>query len=619
MIVTKGDLKNGILEKFMRSGCYGLDTETNGLRWWGGDRLFSIILADEEDSYYFNFSDKPDHLGNYAPQDNILSKEAFSEFSQCFSNPGSTWFAHNAKFDIGMLSKDGMRVGGTIHCTEAVARLLDSSHFSYSLDNCVKRMNADLKIEGVEKDNAVDKYILEHKLFTWETIPGKKKRFKNKHFYLVPFDVIAPYGVTDGVTVRNLGEYQRGLLNGELKNKHPMIRRVAHQERALTKVLFDMEEKGVQLDVAYTKKAQDLDVAASAKSKFDFYQIAGVEYVDSGKVFKEVFNRFEIPYPQTAKGNASFDKNSLETVDHPVARTILDIRKAEKRVSSYYSNFLYFLNREDETIHADFRQAGTVTGRMSVRDPALQTIPKGKADIDEEEVDTFNATAVRRCFVPFKNHCFFMPDYDQMEYRMMVDIAGETELIDKIINEGLDVHTATAEIVSCSRKEAKTINFLLLYGGGAQKLADALGKSINYARGVKSEYFRKLPNVKDWSQRVIAHCKRNGYVENWAGRVCKIDAGFSYKAPNYIIQGGCADLVKKAMIEIDKLLTSRMSSMCLQIHDELIFNLHCDELGLAPKIVEIMETVYPHKYLPLTAGPGYSWKSLGDKIDGYPA
>ena len=172
MIVSKGDLKNGILEKFMRSGCYGLDTETTGLRWWGGDRLFSIILADTEDSYYFNFNDKPDHLGNSVPEEYILPRDAFKQFSQCFQNLNSTWYAHNAKFDMGFLSKEGLRFGGGVHCTEAVARLLDSSHFSYSLDNCVKRMNAALKIQGVEKDDAVKTYINKHKLYDFKTIPG---------------------------------------------------------------------------------------------------------------------------------------------------------------------------------------------------------------------------------------------------------------------------------------------------------------------------------------------------------------------------------------------------------------------------------------------------------------
>jgi len=618
MIVSKSDFKNGVLEKFHDANFYGLDTETTGLRWWENDRLFSIILANESDSYYFNFKTTPDHLGNLCPDEYTLPLSWLQDFNPVFNNKDSTWFVHNVKFDLGMLAREGFHLGGTTHCTEAMARLINSQHYSYSLKECLKRKDLSLGIKGAQKSDAVDEYIKEHKLYDEILIPGKKKKIKNKKFYLVPFDVMSKYGVDDGRAVYDLGQYQRDQINNNLRLKHPEIIHVAINERNLSPVLFNMEKKGVTVDSEYLQKSIELDTKASKKLKLDYEGYTGKPFVDSNVQFSKYFDQEGIDYPLSEKGNPSFAKGVLKDIEHPISQIILDIRAADKRLSSYFTNFEYYTSETDNKIHANIKQGGTQTGRMSVRDPALQTIPKLEKDIDDEQDDDVNSAMVRSCFIPYSNdYCLFLPDFDQMEYRMMVDQAEEMELIEAI-KSGLDVHSATAELVNCTRKAAKTINFLLLYGGGTQKLADALGISYNEAKELKQRYFMKLKNVKKWINLTIKKAEIRGYCVNWMGRICSLDRKYAYKAPNYEIQGGSSDLVKLSMVKIDNMLKEYKTDMNLQIHDELMFNLHKDELHLAPKIVDIMENTYPHKHLKLTAGASFSMNNWGEKIDGYP-
>ena len=201
----------------------------------------------------------------------------------------------------------------------------------------------------------------------------------------------------------------------------------------------------------------------------------------------------------------------------------------------------------------------------------------------------------------------------------MLDLAGENSVIDLILG-GLDVHEATAKMMGVPRKQAKTINFMLLYGGGAAKLAGELGIDVEEAKRLKALYFDRLPMVSKWIRNTISKAKIRKYATSWYGRLYTIDPKFAYKAPNYEIQGGSSDIVKLAMVEIDKLLTKSKAEtkMALQVHDELIFLMPPNELDLAPQITKIMETAYPPRRLPLTVGAAYSWTNWSEKLDGFP-
>lgn len=620
MIVTRSNFKE-TLKRFLGTGYYGGDTETTGLYWWGLHKLFSIILTDKEDAYYFNFNHTPDHLGKLAPYEYLLDLEWLDQFKAPFDNPDSTWFFHNAKFDLGMLSKEGLDPKGRVHCTEAMARLIDSRHKSYNLFECMNRLATELGRPVHMKDSTVEEYIKKHGLQRSFKIEGKDKEVVEKYYHKVPFEIISPYGEKDGRAGRQLGIYQINKFK-EIFRENPEIADVIHMERQLTKTCFSMEKEGVPVDIKYVRGGLEFELKQAANFKKEYKAYVGSEFVDSGIEFQKFFDKEGLPYPMSEKGNPSFKKSVLQSVDHPVSDVILNIRRSQKLVSTYFSDYAYY-SQFTGKIHPNMRQAGTRTGRFSYWDPNLQNVPKppDKDEISEEEV---TPNEVRCCFVPPPEFCLFMPDYDQMEYRMMLDEAEEFGMIKKV-QDGMDVHDATVEMmlekagVRISRKNAKTINFMLLYGGGIQKLADALGITYNEARELRAIYFAALPRVTKWKYQLIKKTELRGYVKTWFGRMTRLDRDNAYKAPNAFIQGGCADVVKKAMNDIHlNILPNKRTKMLIQVHDELIFGVHKNELELCVPIVEAMERAYNFKYLKLTAGPSYSWKSWGEKIDGWP-
>lgn len=608
MIVKKDDFA-AVIKNLIQPGVRSKDTETTGLKWYDKDHLFSLIIADDENSFYFNFNDEPDHLGKRAPEDTILPRKWLQEFEPVFDNKLSKWFAHNAKFDLAMLAKDGLHVTGDVHCTEAVARLINNNFMKYNLEFCVARMCADLKIESLAKSDAVWDYVIKNKLYNEIIVEGKGEPIKEVHYHRVPFEIVAPYGVNDGVIEQKLGRYQEVRVE-RIVAKFPEFRALVENEKRLTKTALHMAQTGIPFNEPHVKTAMKSEIAKIGQIEKEYIGHTGKEFVDSGVQFAEYFDSVKIPYKRTEKGNPRFDAYAMEAMpNHPVVDLIRSHRDSQKKVSTYYSSFLYY--GANGRIHADMRQAGTATGRVSYREPNMQNVPKP----DDDDPDS---KLVRGCFVPPPDHVLFMPDYDQMEYRMMLDEAEEIGVI-KLILGGLDVHEATAQMMGVKRQQAKTINFLLLYGGGAQKLANALGVSLQEAKELKMLYFARLPRVKAWIYKTMKQAEINGYIRNWAGRICYMTRQQAYKAPNYKIQGGCADVVKIAMNNCSELIVREKynSAMSLQVHDELLFLIHKNELDLQPKIVKAMEDVYKCKHLPLTAGPGHSWTTWGEKVDGF--
>jgi len=552
---------------------------------------------------YFNFNTRENDFT--IPPEAVLPRTYLQHFEKILSNPASTWAMHNAKFDLAMLSREGLRLAGQVHDTEVIARVLDSSHQSYSLENCLKRLAKETGSDLYEKDDRVKAWITKNKAYTETSVPGKKGKQRNLQFYKVPFEIIVPYAEMDAIATLRLAEHQCKRINATKD-----YRRVARQERSLTPVCFRMEEFGIKIDRSYTEAALSFEKAAIDKLNEDFEQQTGKRFLDSNLYLSAVFSELGYEAKKTAKGNASFDDAALAEIDHPLAKTVCKIRESYKKCSTYYSTFLYMADKTDR-IHPNMKQGGTTTGRFSYWEPNLQNVPK------EENLE--EPWLVRRCFVPDKGKCFVMLDFDQMEYRMMLDQAEESKVIHRILNLGEDVHEATAQMLGITRKQAKTVNFMLLYGGGVEKLAKSLAITVPEAAKIRESYFYHLPNVSKWIKATIAISRVNGYVENWNSRKCPIEKDFAYKAPNWLIQGGCADVVKRAMLQIDTLLSDKKSKMILQVHDELLFEMPPDEFYLINDLKKIMESQYPYKKLPLTVSTDHSWKSWADKVKGSPS
>lgn len=594
MLVTRENFRQ-VIDLLSSPAPRAIDTETTGLMAYKNDYLFSIIIADASSEYYFNFYAYKDLEEKY-----ILPREWLKEFSRPFNIKDSLWFGHNFKFDLHMLAREGLLIAGTLHCTQAIARVEYNAHLKYSLDECAKRIN-------LAKDDAVEEYISKNKLYDWEIIPGKKQRNKLKFFTKVPFEIMHKYGEKDARVTYELGISQVTSINN-FSNRIPSNlmgpNNVMHNERQFTRTCFEIEKTGVLVNLKYCKEAAEYEALNMKKASDEFLRMTGVKFVNSAKVLAPIFKEYGETFPKTDKGNDRFDKHTLDGFKSPVALLVKDYRKAEKRAAYFYS-YIYYADKNG-VIHADIKQSGTESGRVSYGNPNFQNVPKRGEDDSKYPV--------RRAVIPRPGYVLYMLDYDSLEYKMMVDYAAEMDLVKKM-NAGLDIHVACQELMGLSdRNTAKTMNFLKLYGGGAQKLADALGITLQESRALSQKYWERLPKVADFIQRVSQTAKNRGYIINWFGRVCQFpNSQFAYAAPNHLIQGGCADMVKKAMNNLSDFLKDKKSRMIIQVHDELIFEIHESEQYLVPVIKNIMETAYPYKHVPLTCSVEYSEKSWFDK------
>lgn len=597
------------LKKIINYDQISIDTETTGLKVWQKDRLFSIIIATEYDQYYFNFN-------QYPKMDNelLLGKEHLEELAHYFFSTTQTVFFANAKFDLAALFREGIEVRGDCIDVLVLARLIHNDHFEYSLAACAER-------EGLKKDDAVEDYISKEGLWEWEIIPGKKQRGKNKFFNKVPPDIIVPYGKKDAAITYSLGKVylaRLSLLSVQTPKHLPNINAVLRNEIELTKVCFEMEKVGVQIDRGYCEEQANKETEKCREARERFREICGKAFVDSNKALSEIFASYGVTGLKTEKGNPSFTESSLQAIikaphetAKQIARCVLIHRESYKKAATYYQSFLYYSDGAS-VLHANIKQAGTTTGRFSYSNPNLQNIPK--------EEDEGGASEIRKAFVPREGFCFVEFDYKAMEYRLMAEYAAEKELTERI-NKGEDVHEATAQMMGVKRNFAKTLNFMLLYGGGSQKLADSLGMNLQDAVELKARYFSALPKVKDFIWEVTRVTKERGFVFNWLGRRCHFpNKDFAYKGPNALIQGGCADIVKVAMVELKKrfdyLFTK--SRMLVQVHDSILFEIHSSEFYVIPHIKEILEDVFPAKHLKMEVSCAHSWKSWGELVDGEP-
>lgn len=593
MLVTQENFSS-VIEKLLLENEYGLDTETTGLEW--SDRLFSVILATSKDVFYFN----------YAPYRGIvpLEKSSLQLLSFIFRDD-ATFFGSNIKFDMLMLMKEGLDLKGNFFCTVSQGRVFKNNLMKYSLEMWAEVLNE-------KKSNAVEEYIAKNGLYRSVSIPGKKLTVKKKFFDQVPLEVIQPYAEHDAYLHLKVGKYLQAKIKDMPNPSKVMPSNIMAMELELTKVCADMEFTGIKLDVNYTQRAVVHETKLMDEAKAEFKRLSGsLEFVDSPKALYEVFTTCGYKnIPLTEKGNYSFSDENLRVLGGPLADCVQKIRFYEKRIGTYYSSFLYFAD-EDGIIRPNLKQGGTETGRFSCSEPNLQNAPKK----DEEEYQ------IRKCFTPREDYCFVMIDYAQQEYRMMLDYAGEHGIIKQVL-DGADVHQAMATQVGIDRQKAKTLNFAVLYGASEVAVADLLKCTIPEAQELLSKYYLRLPKVRRFKRDVIEKGRLRGYVVNWAGRRCHIsNPNWAYILPNHLIQGGCADVVKFSMVKIHKFLQGKRSRLLMCIHDELLFEIHKDELEIVPILKSLMENTYKaFNGMKLTTEVEHSWVSWGapDKVKGEP-
>lgn len=606
MLVSKDGIPQ-VVDRLHNEEFLSLDCETTGLRPYHGDRLFSLIIGTGHTQYYFNFYPYTGLSDEF-----ILDKSELLKLQPVFSNKAMEWTMHNSKFDMSMLRMEGYEIAGRIHDTMVVERLLANDEVSYSLSSVAKRW-------GFEKDDSVEKWIKDNSAWEWRSVPGRGTRKKNKQYFKVPLELIQPYAETDAKITHSIAQSQKARLK-EINDSPIPLSRIYELERKLLPTVSRMEKNGVRVDPHFCERAIRYQEQRMARAVADFKEGTGRDYLASPILFKDVFASEKDKWGETDKGNPSFESDVLQNFSNPAAKAVLEIRDAKSK-KDFFSGFSHHMDGS-HTVHPNFNQAGTSTGRFSSSDPNFQNLSNEEKAVDEEY-------PTRRAIIPREDHCFIMPDYSAMEYRLMLDyacnIVGYETPLTAEVKEGKDVHQATADLVTAGgfqldRSRAKNGNFATLYGSGAKTLAKTLGTTDEEARRVKAAIFRAAPEIQRFIQSVMKCASQRGYIFNWMGRRCLFpDSSFAYKAPNYLIQGGCADIVKAAMVQIDEYLTFKKSKLVMTVHDELVVEVHKSEIDTVPKqVVKIMESVFPSKYLPMVVSMEHSWKSLADKVGGYP-
>lgn len=601
-----------ILEELRAETYVSFDTETTGLRPHHGSRIFGFSFAFGNASYYFNLN-----YGEVVPS--TVLHMAADIIDAIFCDAKKRIFMHNAKFDLSMLLAprdvpiSGIRA--SIHCTLTMARLEYNDHMSYSLDDCAKRI-------GLEKDDKVKEWLEANECFTWEEIPGKQSRRKNWHFDRVPFELISEYAMIDAEVTYALGMYQL-IQFGEfdakaIKRGTPSIRQVYHNELALTKTTLSMEKLGLKIDLEYVKKAIAHQEARLAGAISSFKELTGHPFKASGKLFEQVFATDRPSWGFTEKGNPSFDSEHLKKFKNPAAKSVLEYRDAKAK-HDFFQGFIY---HADSTgfVHPNFNPFGTATGRFSSSDPNFQNLTA-----EEDAADPF---PIRRSLIPpSDDFCIVSIDYVAMEYIKLLELAarlsGEPSELLIRVRAGADVHQATADLakefggVEITRKAAKMTNFLTIYGGGDKKLAEGLGITVDEARAIRAAIFKGCPDIKLLMDAVSKTAEHRKYIFNWMGRISHFpDYRFCYKALNYLIQGGCADVVKKAMNACQELIDDNKlkSRLVMTVHDELVFYIHRTEFYYVQEFARLMSGAFPHTFIGMRVSIEASWESLGSLI-----
>lgn len=424
----------------------------------------------------------------------------------------------------------------------------------------------------------------------------------------------------EAYTIRQLTDYWKENLNDTEKNLLENI------EFPLTFVLEKMEYTGVAIDVDYLKTLSDYMTGKLAELEEFIYQLAGGPFnINSPKQVAEVlYDRLDIKTGKK-KRSRSTSAEILEELsqDYEICDYILQHRKFSKLKSTYTDSLPTLISKRDGRIHTTYNQATTVTGRLSSSNPNLQNIP----------IRTEEGNKIRNAFCSQdKEHNLILSaDYSQIELRLLAHVSGDEHLINAF-NSDIDVHTLTASkvfgvdvenVTKDMRRKAKAVNFGIIYGQSRYGLAKALNISNTQAQEFIDKYFVSYPKIKQYMQDKIDFANENGYVETLLGRkrflLAELQSSnyqireFAQRAAiNQPLQGTAADLIKQAMIEVDKQITAKglKAKMIMQVHDELVFELPKEELEeLKQLVVTAMELSQPLK-VPLVVDVNYgeSWK-----------
>lgn len=619
MLVTKRNFDSALkilTQEAKIQKALGFDSETTCLHFWDspwyGDlkpRVFSMQFATQKEEFYFDFNHDSDRLTD--AHFGIIHRELTD-------NPEILWFIANAPFDLQHCANHDVLFRGTVHCTKAIARVVDNTEPSLKLDDL------GVKYLGVGKDDVIT--LLKERGHVTKV---KKFGYNDKieevlHFDRLELGELVSYGKKDTRLCYDLGVWQIKKVLEIDKNIEQSAGRCLYNvllnEQKLTPILFEMAREGVLIDRRYTEEAYEHEVAEYRRIESELDRLSKV-YLPETKIdwlsaaqLKPLFGAMGEPFKYTTKGNACFDKEALEDSDSEIAKLIVKYRYHNKRAHTYFENYLWLADRND-VLHAEPQQSGTGFARMSYWNPNLQNVPKRR---DKEESNY----KVRKCFIPKPGTILADFDYKGAEYYMAVDYARETPVIEQM-ERGENPHKILAAAMGIPDYDsAKTMQYRILYGAGYAAVGRSLGHKGADAQRIgkqrKLEYFRRMPGVAKLIEKVKDTADQRGYIFNWLGRILHYTRDTSYASINGLLQSGVGDMTKVAMVNIREILKGKKSKMLIQVHDSLVMKIHPDELDLVPLIKKTMIDAYPHKVLKMGSDAGFSVKSWAELTDEIP-
>lgn len=575
---------NNLISVLKEAKEFCFDTETTGLNSLEAEIVGLSFAVKAYHAYYVPIN-----------SDRNKATETLKLFSDLFSDENKTLIGQNIKYDYHILQNYGIEIKNKMFDT-MVAHFLIMPEMRHNMD-------------------VLSETYLKYTPVSIETLIGKRGK-EQMSMRDVPMDLIKEYAAEDAdVTLQLKDKFAPELRNNEVEKLFTEV------EVPLIKVLANMEREGINLDVNGLK-----DFSAQLQGDItlvekEIQDLAGTKFnVSSPKQVGEILFEYLkiVDKPKKTKtGQYATGEDVLSKLEnaHPIVAKILDYRELNKLKNTYVDTLPELISQYTKRIHTSFNQVVAVTGRLSSDNPNLQNIP----------IRTERGRHIRKAFIPRdKDHVLLSADYSQIELRIVASISEDKNMCEAF-NLGKDIHTATAakvygipesEVTKEMRYKAKSVNFGIIYGQGAFGLADNLNIPRAEAKQLIENYFKEYNAIKSYMDDEINFARENGFVKTLLGRKrwlrdinsnnATVRSYAERNAINAPIQGSAADMIKVAMINIDRELREKnfKTKMILQVHDELVFDVYRPELETVKPIIEHhMKTALPLK-VPVEVGMG---------------
>ena len=590
-LLTEADLNHWV-EKLKQAKLFALDTETDNLDYMAANLVGISFALENGEAAYLPL--QLDYLG--APK-TLEKTTALSLLKPVLENPAIQKVGQNFKYDLTIFARNGIDVQGVAFDTMLESYVLNSTG-RHNMDDLAKR-------------------YLGHQTISFEEIAGKGKN--QLTFNQIPLEQAAEYAAEDADVTMKLQQ-----VLWEKLSKEPTLEKLFKEmELPLLGVLSRMERRGVLIDSDALFLQSNEIANRLSELEEQAYVLAGQPFnLASTKQLQEIlFDKLGLPVIQkTPKGAPSTNEEVLEELafSHELPKVLVEHRGLSKLKSTYTDKLPQMVNPQTGRVHTSYHQAVTATGRLSSSDPNLQNIP-----IRNEE-----GRRIRQAFIAREGFTVVAADYSQIELRIMAHLSQDQGLINAF-TQGKDIHRSTAaeifgvaldEVTSEQRRNAKAINFGLIYGMSAFGLSRQLGIGRADAQSYMDLYFKRYPGVQTFMHDIREKAKAQGYVETLFGRRLYLpdinsSNGMRRKAAERVainapMQGTAADIIKRAMIQLDqKLQNDPDIAMIMQVHDELVFEVRSEKVAFYSELIKTQMESATNLVVPLIVdvGQGNNW------------